>query len=367
MDGGLGGAGAQPAGARQAAGPRRPRPRAGARASRLGARPLLLPHLRRFRGVRHLPADPAARRLRPHPRRRRPARRRLRRPRHRRPPARRLACRPHRRRARARRSVPRRRPVRLAARLEVDDPLHGRRARLRGAARARQRRRLQAGGRALRGARRNCRRPGGRPRRPRRLLPAAAAGLLPRPHGGGLARLRAARRHLAGPLVARQPHLLTRRAGPRAHAAAAPRAYRGPRPRRRHRQLLDRGAGGRHRRRLAQPAALRRRARRLHLRRGLRHLGRRLPLRGVDPEAADADLLAARLAAGAQPRPVAQRRLPARHRLVAPHRADLHRPPLAAALVDAPAAVLGLPAGGGDHLPAGVRLDPFHDARPATR
>ena len=51
----------------------------------------------------------------------------------------------------------------------------------------------------------------------------------------------------------------------------------------------------------------------------------------------------------------------------APARADVHPQALAPALVDAPAALLGLPARGRDHVPAGVRLDPLRIARPTTR
>ena len=45
----------------------------------------------------------------------------------------------------------------------------------------------------------------------------------------------------------------------------------------------------------------------------------------------------------------------------------LHRAPFAPALVDAPVPVLGLPAGGGDHLSAGLRLDPLPHAARTTR
>ncbi len=82
-------------------------------------------------------------------RRRRLPHRGLRRPGHAAAAGRRHALRPDRRRARAVRRVPRRRPVRAAADVAVDDPVHGRRARLRGAARARQRRGLQAGAAVL--------------------------------------------------------------------------------------------------------------------------------------------------------------------------------------------------------------------------
>ena len=113
-------------------------------------------------------------------------------------PAGRLALRPHRRRARAVRRLPRRRSLRAAAGLAVDDSLHGRRARLRGAARAGQWRGLQAGAAVLPDADRHGDRTGRRDGRPRRLLPAAAAGVLPQPHRRHLAGLRAARRHRAG-------------------------------------------------------------------------------------------------------------------------------------------------------------------------
>ena len=93
--------------------------------------------------------------------------------------------------------LPRRRPVRPAAGLAVDAAVHGRRARLRGAARPRQRRGVQAGAAVLPDGDRHGHGPGRRDGRPRRLLPAAAARLLPRPPGRDLARLRAARRDVA--------------------------------------------------------------------------------------------------------------------------------------------------------------------------
>ena len=66
-------------------------------------------------------------------------------------------------------------PLRAAAGLAVDDPVHRGRARLRGAPRPRQRRRVQAGPAVLPDGDGHGHRPGGRDGRPRRLLPAAAA------------------------------------------------------------------------------------------------------------------------------------------------------------------------------------------------
>ena len=94
--------------------------------------------------------------------------------------ARRLAGRSHWRRASPVVGVQRRRAVLAAARVAVDDPVHGGGARLRGAARARQRRRVQARARALPSRHRHGHRPGRRARRPRRFLPATAARLLSR-------------------------------------------------------------------------------------------------------------------------------------------------------------------------------------------
>src|SRR6185436_14963531 len=91
--------------------------------------------------------------------------------------------------------------------------------------------------------------------------------------------------------------------------------------------------------------------------------GRRLPLLGLDPEAADQDLLASRLAARPAARPPAEPRAPPAPRLDPPGGADLHPPPLGPALVDAPAPLLGLPAGGRHHLPPGLRLDLLRQRR----
>jgi hypothetical protein len=99
----------------------------------------------------------------------------------------------------------------------------------------------------------------------------------------------------------------------------------------------------------------------LHLRGRLRHLGvvyhyavwiQKPPTR-IYWRAASADAASAACCA---------RRLPAR----TPGRTSSRRPSspaLAAALVDAPAALLGLPAGGRHHLPAGVRLGPLQTPR----
>ena len=128
-------------------------------------------------------------------------------------------------------------------------------------------------------------------------------------------------------------------------------------------------AGGRHRGRFAQPAELRPGAGDLHLRGDLRDLGRRLPLRRLAAEAADARLL--ERAAGELVRQRG-RRCAAWRRLLAlagdaPRRADVHPPALAPALVDAPVPLLGLPARGGDHVPAGLRLDPLRHRCRTTR
>ena len=56
-----------------------------------------------------------------------------------------------------------------------------------------------------------------------------------------------------------------------------------------------------------------------------------------------------------------------RHAGDPPARADVHPQALAPALVDAPAPLLGLPARGRDHVPAGVRLDPLRVGARTTR
>ena len=124
-------------------------------------------------------------------------------------------------------------------------------------------------------------------------------------------------------------------------------------------------AGSRNRGGIAQSSELRSRTGDLHFRRSLRRLGRGLSLQRLAGEAADASLLGSRLgtlsAAGAWCAAwCAWRRWPAliwsAQRFIAQS-----VPP---ALVDAPVPLLGMHAGSGHHLSAGLRLDPLpHAAR----
>ena len=100
-----------------------------ARADRVAARRLLLPDVRRLRRVLDLPADAAARAVRPGAGGRRIPRRRLRRARHADAAGRRLAGGSDRRRAGAVVGLRRRRAVLAAADVAVDGAVHGRRAR----------------------------------------------------------------------------------------------------------------------------------------------------------------------------------------------------------------------------------------------
>ena len=325
----------------------------------VAARRLLFPDFRRLRRLLGVPADAAPRSVRTDDCRRGVPRCRLRRAgdadasRGRRPvgsPG---------RRAGPLRRLRRGASVRAPADVALDDSVHRRRAGLRGAARARQRRRVQAGAGALSRQHRNGDRPGRRARRTRRLLSAAAPRILQGALRRRMARLCAAGSdggcavgaecaHPPGPPAdgrTRAPrHLVPLR-------AAAPRGRVG----------VDghRVARGRHRRRLAQPGEFRSRPGDLHVRGGLRDLGHRLPLRDLARQTADATVLRAELraasAAGAR-----QERADSRRRVRdAPGGTDLHPEALAPALVDAPAPVLGLRDCGGDYVSAGLRLDPL--------
>ena len=157
------------------------------RAHRLAARRLLLPDLRRLRRVLDLPADAAAGAVRPGSSRCRIPGRWIRRARHADAARRRVAGGPDRRRPGPVVGLRRRRPVLAAPDVAVDGAVHGRRARVRDADGTGQRRRLQAGAGALPEGHRHGDRPRRRPRRAGRVLPAAAARRLPR----------STRRHLA--------------------------------------------------------------------------------------------------------------------------------------------------------------------------
>ena len=139
-------------------------------------------------------------------------------------------------------------------------------------------------------------------------------------------------------------------------------------PRRRLGHALDRAAGRRHRGGLAQSAELRPGAGDLHVRRGLRHLGRGLPLQRLARKAAHPRLLGPRL--GTVPASAAFCAACGRvGALAVTHLAgaDASSRNARAALVDAPVPLLGLPAGGRHHVPAGLRLDSLPHACPTTR
>jgi len=149
---------------------------------------------------------------------------------------------------------------------------------------------------------------------------------------------------------------------------AEPAAHGGSHARGRVGHPLDRPARRGDRRRLTQPAEFRRGARGVHVRHGLRDLGRGLPLRGVADQATHPGVLAARIRAPAAGRRT--RRTPGRPDGIHARRwTDVHLPAIAAALVDAPVALLGLSARGGDHVSARVRVDslPQRARRPLPR
>ena len=268
-----------------------------ARADRLAARRVLLPDLRRLRRVLDLPADAAARAVRPGARRRRIPRGRLRRARDADAAGRRLAGGSDRRRAGPVVGLRRRRAVLAAPDVAVDGAVHGRRARVRDADGTGQRRGLQAGAGALPEGHRHGDRPRRRARRSRRVLPAAAARRLPRSRSASSGRASCCCPRPRSLLRVGQPARVPpgrRRvdavaAGGRASGARA-------RPGRRVGRARHGHAGGGDRRRLAQPAALRRGARRLHVRDALRDVRHQLSLRDVAAASADAHVLAARLA-----------------------------------------------------------------------
>ena len=215
----------------------------------------------------------------------------------------------HRRRAGAVVGVRRRRRVLAAAGVAVDDSVHRRRARLRGAARTRERRRVQARARTISARYRHGDRPGRRAWRSRRILSAAAARRVSRSPRRVVAGLPAA--VVDGAAVARgQPaRVPSRRCLVAGVAAGGGAAIRRSRARRRMGGGHDAAARGRDRRRLAQPRALRCGARRLYLRDAVCVLRHHLSLRDVDRAAADADVLASRLAGVlCEARPLPKRR-----------------------------------------------------------
>ena len=185
----------------------------------------------------------------------------------------------------------------LAADVAVDGAVHRRRAGVRGAARPGQRRGVQARARAFSQGHRHRHRPRRRARRTRRILPAAAARRVSRHARRAVAGIPAAVRDGARAALSRISACFTR---PMSRGAQSlPPAARRPLERARAgawAALVDLRAGRRDRRRLAQPRALRRGARRLHVCDALRGVRHHLPLCDVAQPAADAHVLAARLA-----------------------------------------------------------------------
>ncbi len=240
----------------------------------LAARRLLLPDVRRLRRVLDLPADAAAHAVRPDAGGCRLPRRGIRRARHAHATGGRLARRPDWRRTGAVVGVRRRGGLRVAPDV-ADRWCRSRSARsscamLPG---ARQRRGVQAGARALPEGDRHGDRPRRRARRPGRVLPAAAARRVPRSARRHLAGLRAAVGHGARAAL-RQPARVPpgrRRLAHHPVAGSPPPRSSGSEPRA-WAALVTALAGGRHRRRVAAPAALRRGARRLHVRDALRRV-----------------------------------------------------------------------------------------------
>ena len=239
---------------------------------------------------------------------------------------------------------------------------------LRDAAGAGERRGVQARARALSQGDGHGHRSRRRAGRPRRILSSAPARRVSRPAGRHLARLRAPVADGAGAALRERAGLPALRR--RMDALAADRRPSGPGARSRGRvgHARDGRPGGPDRRGLAQPAALRRGPGRLHVRHALRHVRHQLPLCDVAEPAADADVLASWLAGvllapGAR-RERRQSRPPCARRV---RRERVHLPARAAARPGALADHVGLRARRGDHLPAGVGLDPFRDGswRPA--
>ena len=338
------------------------------RTDRMAARRLLLPDLRRLRRVLGLPADAAAGAVRPGSRRCGTAGGRIRRARDTHAAPGRMAGGPDRRCPGPVVGVRRCRPVLAAPDVAVDGALHRRRARVRDADGTGQRRRLQAGAGALPERYRYGDRPGRRPRRTRGVLSAIAPRRLQRSPRRHLARLPPAVGDRAGAPCGEPARLPSRRrrvdavlAGGRASGARAC-------PGRRVGRAGHRHAGSGHRRRVAQAGALRRGAHRLHVRDAVCGVRDQLSLRDVAAASADTHVLASRVAGVL---------LTARARWQHPEpgtpgaggvrgqRVHLQaRPaPRTRALADH----VGLPARSGDHVPAGLGMDPLRDRprRPA--
>ncbi len=227
---------------------------------------------------------------------------------------------------------------------------------------ARQRRGVQARARAVPDADRHGDRPRWRARRPGRVLPAPAARGVPRPAGRRVAGLRAAVGHGARAAL-REPAGLPPVRSRLAHHPVAG----SPPPRRADPGCRVGRAGhplarGRHRRRVAAPAALRRGARRLYVRHALCRVRHHLSLRDVARPAADAHVLAPRLgdARGAAA-PRHQRRAARAPRPAGVRGQHVHLQARRAARTGAPADHVGLHARGGDHVPARLGLDSLRD------
>ena len=261
-------------------------------------------------------------------------------------------------------------PFALLLAWPADAAVHRRRAGLRGAARPRQRRGVQAGAAVLSRPDRHRHRPGGRHGRPGRLLPAAAAGILPRHVLGVIwpGFLLLAVTPLAA-LVGQPPGLRAAPAGPRSRAARRPAPHRRPLARRRLGHAVDR--------RCWWPRSWSARA--------ICRTSTRPWSSTPSPWSSPPGAWSTTTTSGSRSRPRASTGIAAGSccrregclRSLGPRscrwpsrtwpRRRFIRAPLAPALVDAPVPLLGLPAGRGHHVPAGLRLDLTSARCPTTR
>ena len=262
----------------------------------------------------------------------------------------RVALGSHRRRTRVVRCFSRRRSFRAADGVVVDDSLYRRRSRLRGIVGLREWRCVQAGAAVFPDSDRHGHRPGRRHGRARRLLPTAAAGVLPQPYRRHLAGLRTAGHRRLGIVVGQPQGLRPAAASARHRATGRSAPDRRPCPGGRMGHAVDRAAGSCNRGRIPESAELRPGPGDLHFCRGLRDMGRGLSLQRLAGEAADASVLGSRLgtlpAWGRRPQPVSCERAGGH----SSGRTTFHRPSIPPALVDAPVPLLGMHAGGGHHL-----------------
>ena len=200
--------------------------------------------------------------------------------------------------------------------------------------------------------------------RTRRLLPTALAGIFPQPDGRYLAGLHATRRRRSTLMLGEPPGFCSAAAGTRYRAACRSPAHRRSTACRRMGHAVDCDPDSGDRGGVADPAEFRSGAGHLYFRRSFRRLGRDLSLQRLAGKTAHSHVLGSGLgtvpAARRDSQFVAHRRT-RRHASGCP---AFHRTAFAAAMVDAPIPLLGMPAGRRHHLPPGLRLDPLpHSAR----